>query len=68
MPRYFFHLESPNERIADRRGEALPDERSAERQAVEVAIALRQHRGETWGVVVTNERGHEVTQISARWK
>ena len=65
MPRYFFHLESRNERIVDRRGQILPDERSAEREAVEVAVALRRRRGEAWGVIVTNESGQEVTQIPA---
>jgi hypothetical protein len=55
MPRYFFHLESPNERIIDTRGQILPDERSAEREAVEVAVALRRRRGGAWAVIVTND-------------
>jgi hypothetical protein len=63
MPRYFFHLEGREERIADKRGQILPDERSAEREAVEVAVALRKRRGEAWRVVVTNEWGHEIIQI-----
>jgi hypothetical protein len=63
MPRYFFHLESRNERINDTRGQILPDERSAEREAVEVAVALRRRRGKSWGVIVTNEWGRQVTQI-----
>jgi hypothetical protein len=64
-PRHFFHLESRNERIVDTRGHIPPDERSAEREAVEVAVALRRRRGKSWGVIVTNEWGHEVTQIPA---
>jgi hypothetical protein len=63
MPRYFFHLESGEERVADRRGQILPDEGSAVREANEVADALRRYRREAWRVIVTNEWGHEVTQI-----
>jgi hypothetical protein len=33
MPRYFFHLEGGEERIADRRGQILPDEAAALREA-----------------------------------
>jgi hypothetical protein len=63
MPRYFFHLERREERIADRRGQILRDEAAALREANLVAAALRKYRGEAWGVIVTNEWGHEVTQI-----
>ena len=62
MPRYFFHLESREERIADRRGQIQPDEAAALREANLVAAALRRYRGEAWRVIVTNEWGHEVTQ------
>ena len=65
MPRYFFHLESREERVADRRGQILRDEEGALREANEVAAALRRYRGEAWKVIVTNEWGHEVTQILA---
>jgi hypothetical protein len=68
MPRYFFHLEGREERIADRRGQILPDEGSAVREANEVAAALRKYRGEAWGVIVTNEWGHQVTQIATPLK
>jgi hypothetical protein len=61
MPRYFFHLESGEERVADRRGQILPDGGSAVREANKVADAL--NRREAWKVIVTNEWGHEVTQI-----
>jgi hypothetical protein len=62
MPRYFFYLEGREERIADRRGQILPDEAAALREASLVAAALRMYRGEAWKVIVTNELGHEVTQ------
>jgi uncharacterized protein DUF6894 len=68
MPRYCFHLEGPEERIADRRGQILPDEAAALREANEMAAALRKYRGGAWGVVVTNEWGHEVTQAPAPLK
>jgi hypothetical protein len=61
MPRYFFHLEGRGERVADRRGQILPDE-AALREAKLVAAALRTYRGEAWRVVLTNEWGHKVTQ------
>ena len=64
MPRYFFHLEG-NERIADRRGHDLPDDSAARREAEGIAIALRRARGPVWRVIVTNEAGHEVTDIPA---
>jgi hypothetical protein len=63
MPRYFLHLEGREERITDRRGQILPDEDAALREANEVAAALRKYRGEAWGVILTNEWGHEVTQL-----
>jgi hypothetical protein len=66
MPLYFFHLEGREERIADRRGQILPDEAAALREANLVAAALRKYRGEAWGVIVTNEWGQEVTQIPTR--
>ena len=68
MPRYFFHLEGREERVADRRGQILSDEERALREAKEVAVALRKYRGEVWRVIVTNEWGHEVTQILAPLK
>jgi hypothetical protein len=63
MPRYFLHLEGREERITDRRGRILPDEVAALREANEVAAALRKYRGEAWAVILTNEWGHEVTQV-----
>jgi len=39
MPRYFFHLDGLGERIADRRGQILPDEAAALREANLVAAA-----------------------------
>jgi uncharacterized protein DUF6894 len=62
MPRYFFHLEGREERIADRRGQILTDEAAALREANLVAAALRTYRGEAWRVIVANEWGHEVTR------
>jgi hypothetical protein len=62
MPRYFFHLEGRGERVADRRGQILPDEATALREANLVAAALRTYRGEAWRVILTNEWGHEVNQ------
>ena len=64
MPRYFFHLEGREERIADRRGQILPDEAAALREANLVAAALKTYRGEAWKVIVTNEWGHEVTEAA----
>jgi hypothetical protein len=61
MPRYYFHLEN-GERVLDRVGQELPDDSAALRVAVGVVAALRR-RGRTWRVVVTNERGHEVSEI-----
>jgi hypothetical protein len=63
MPRYFLHLEGREERITDRRGQILPDEDAALRESNEVAAALRKYRGGAWGVILTNEWGHEVTQL-----
>jgi hypothetical protein len=65
MPRYFFHLECHEERITDKRGQVLPNEDVALREAKEITAALRNYRGERWWVVVTNEAGHEVTQAPA---
>ena len=62
MPRYFFHLED-GERIADKRGHDLPDDNAARREAEGIAVALRRARGRVWRVIVTNEGGHEVTEI-----
>jgi hypothetical protein len=45
-----------------RRGQILSDAAAALREADEVAAALRKYRGEGWGVISTNEWGHEVTQ------
>ena len=53
----------PKERITDKRGQILPDEAAAMREANLVAAALKTYRGEAWKVIVTNEWGHEVTQI-----
>jgi hypothetical protein len=39
----FFHLEGREERIADRRGQTLPDEAAALREANEVAAALKRY-------------------------
>jgi hypothetical protein len=64
MPRYFFHLED-GERITDRRGQGLTDDNAALRLAGGVAAALRRRGGRIWRVVVTNEWGHEVTEIPA---
>ena len=65
MPRYFLHLEGREERITDRRGQILPNEDAALREANLVAAALRTYRGEAWKVIVTNEWGHEITQITS---
>ncbi len=62
MPRYFFHLED-GERIPDRLGQELRDDSAALRLAAGVADALRRRGGRIWRVVVTNEWGHEVTEI-----
>jgi hypothetical protein len=64
MPRYFFHLEG-DDRIADKRGHDLPDDNAALREARRIATALRLRRGRVWRVIVTNERGHDVTEIPA---
>ena len=65
MPRYFFHLEGRQERITDRRGQILPNEDSAWRESQKIAAALRKYRGEAWGVIVTNEWGHELSEAPA---
>ena len=62
MPRYFFHLED-GERIADKRGHNLADDIAARREAEAIATALRRARGRVWRVIVTNEAGHDVTEI-----
>jgi hypothetical protein len=62
MPQYFFHLED-GELIADKRGHDLPDDSAARREAEGIAVALRRARGPVWRVIVTNENGHEVTEI-----
>jgi hypothetical protein len=64
MPRYFFHLEG-GDRIADKRGLDLPDDIAARHEAEKIATALRRARGPVWRVTVTNEAGHEVTEIPA---
>jgi uncharacterized protein DUF6894 len=64
MPRYFFHLEG-DDVIADKRGHDLPDDIAARREAESIASALRRARGPVWSVIVTNEAGHEVTEIPA---
>jgi hypothetical protein len=64
MPRYYFHLEG-GERIADKRGRDLPDDNAARREAEGIAAALQRSRGRIWGVIVTNEWGHKVIEISA---
>jgi len=62
MPLYYFHLRG-RERIVDRRGFDLLDDNAAQREAVRVAAALQRSRGLVWSVLVTNERGHRVTEI-----
>jgi hypothetical protein len=64
MPRYFFHLDD-GERIADKRGHDLPDDSAARREAEGIAAALQRSRGHVWRVIVTNEAGHDVTEIPA---
>jgi hypothetical protein len=64
MPRYFFHLEG-DDLIADKRGHDLPDDNAAQREGERIATALRRARGPVWRVIVTNEGGHEVTEIPA---
>jgi hypothetical protein len=67
MPRYFFHLEAGlgGERIADKRGCVLPDDSAARREAVGITAALERRRGNVWRVIVVNEWGHDVTEITA---
>jgi hypothetical protein len=62
MPRYYFHLEG-GERITDKRGRDLPDDYAARREAEGIAAALQRSRGRVWGVIVTNEWGHELIEI-----
>jgi hypothetical protein len=62
MPRYFFHLED-SRRVEDKRGHLLPDDTAARREAEKIEAALRRCRGPVWSVIVTNEWGHEVTEI-----
>jgi hypothetical protein len=64
MPRYFFHLED-GQRVEDKRGHLLPDDGAARREAERIEAALRRCRRPVWSVIVTNEWGHEVTQILA---
>ena len=59
MPRYFFHLEGREERIADRRGQLLPDDAAALREANLVAAALRTYREERL-------EGHRDQRMGAR--
>jgi hypothetical protein len=68
MPRYFFHLEGrfKSERIADKRGQVLPDDGAARREAEAIATALKKRQGNAWRVVVTDEWGHEFAAIPAR--
>jgi hypothetical protein len=64
MPRYFFHLED-GRRVEDKRGHLLPDDGAARREAERIEAALRRCRRPVWSVIVTNEWGHEVTQVLA---
>jgi hypothetical protein len=62
MPLYYFHLRG-RERIADKRGRDLRDDGAARREAEGIVAALQRSRGQAWSVLVTNERGHHVTEI-----
>jgi hypothetical protein len=66
MPRYFFHLESKGEKIADVQGLVLSDDFAARREAEAVAAALKKRHGNAWRVIVRDEYGHEFTAIPAR--
>jgi hypothetical protein len=61
---YFFHLED-RKRVEDKRGHLLPDDSAARREAERIEAALRRCRRSVWSVIVTNEWGHEVTQVLA---
>ena len=61
MPRYFFHLEG-SERIQDKRGQILPNDDAARREAEAIARALRKRSGNTWRVTVTYGNGEDITE------
>ena len=62
-----FHLEGRGERVADRRGQMLPDEAAALREA-DLAAALRTCRGEAWSPVRGECLGHQTRTPGQRWR
>jgi hypothetical protein len=66
MPQYFFHLEGGPKGGTDKRGQVLPDDGAARREAEAIAAALKKRRGNAWRVVVADEWGHDFMAIPAR--
>jgi hypothetical protein len=66
MPRYHFHLVD-SQTVADKGGQELPDNATAERVAKQLAERLRsdlpQLRNRNFAVVVTDEDGGRVCRI-----
>ena len=66
MPRYHFHLVD-SQTVADKGGQELPDNATAERVAKQLAERLRGHlpqlRNRNFAVVVTDEDGGRVCRI-----
>jgi hypothetical protein len=69
MPRYFFHLEG-SERIADKRGQELPNDDAARREAEAIVHALGLRSCKAWRVTVTDENGEDITEallVGGNW-
>jgi len=70
MPRYFFHFEGgpEGELIADKRGQVLPDDFAARREAEAIVAALKKRRGNACCVIVADEWGHDFTAFPHVWE
>jgi poly-gamma-glutamate capsule biosynthesis protein CapA/YwtB (metallophosphatase superfamily) len=68
MRRYFFHLEGgpKGEFVSDNRGQVLPDDGAARREAEAIAAALKKRHGNAWRVIVADQWGHDFAATPAR--
>jgi hypothetical protein len=66
MPRYHFDLVD-SKTVADKGGQELPDDATAERIAKQLAKTLRKAqpelRGQSFAVLVTNQDGEHICRI-----
>jgi hypothetical protein len=69
MPRYFFHLKGPDEKVTDEEGLVLPDAEAAWYQAVRSAremIRAELHMGTSWegqSIEIADDAGAPVDQV-----